>query len=85
MFKTRRQAALIRLAELEVAFKDATDKMNAMVEQSKHLQTRAFLVDIQREGRINKFIFMRNGEMFTIETMGMWGDDVPGWKKGLIE
>ncbi len=32
-------------------------------------QDHAFLVDIERTGRTNKFIFARNGQMHVIETM----------------
>lgn len=46
---------------------------------------RAALVSITRQGRINKFMFLRNGQLTTIETMGTWDDDVEGWKKALLE
>jgi len=39
------------------------------------------LVSVERDGRINRFVFARNGEHFIIETMGMLSDDVEGWKK----
>jgi hypothetical protein len=35
---------------------------------------------IRREGRSNKFQFVRNGEIFEIETMGLLGDDIQTWK-----
>ncbi len=39
----------------------------------------ARLSSIERNGRINIFHFVRNGETFTIETMGLLGDDVNDW------
>lgn len=84
MFQTRRQKELQRLAEIQAAFKEATEKMNQMVEDSKKLQQRAFLVDIIRENGVNKFIFMRQGKLHTVDFMGTWGDDLEQWKKDLL-
>ncbi len=39
------------------------------------------LANITRNGRLNTFHFVRNGQSFTIETMGLLSDDVEGWKK----
>lgn len=41
----------------------------------------ARLSDIRRDGRINVFTFVRDGETFTIETMGLLSDDIPAWKQ----
>ncbi len=53
----------------------------AAAEMAKH----AYLVGINREGRSNKFIFVRNGQMFEVETMGLLSDDVQQWRKDLLE
>lgn len=47
----------------------------------------ATLVSIERKGRMNLFTFKRNGEVFTIETMGLLSDDIAAWRKkaGLTE
>lgn len=39
------------------------------------------LIAIHRDGRLNVFTYQRNDEIFTIETMGLLGDDVEGWRK----
>lgn len=41
----------------------------------------AVLVRIDRIGRENVFHFVRNGEVFTISTMGLLSDDVGEWRK----
>lgn len=41
----------------------------------------ARLVDIQRNGRMNVFTFIREGKTFTIETMGLLSDDLPEWRR----
>ncbi|QWY83200.1 hypothetical protein [Rhizobium phage RHph_X2_24] len=43
------------------------------------------LIAIERDGRVNKFTFIRNGQQLTIETMGLLSDDVNRWKKELLE
>lgn len=85
MFKTRRQSTLIRLAELEKAHHEAIDNLTRVVSESEKLQKRAFLIDIQRDGKLNRFFFMRNGSVHVIETYGTLADNVTQWKKDLIE
>lgn len=48
---------------------------------------RATLVSIERKGRMNLFTFKRDGEVFTIETMGLLSDNIAAWRKkaGLTE
>ena len=45
----------------------------------------AYLIGLEREGRTNKFVFVRRGEVHAIETMGLLGDDFNAWRKNLIE
>lgn len=71
------QIALNRIEELETALKLA-------IEANEALQSRSFLFSIEREGRTNKFTFIRNGKFHQIETMGLLSDDVPGWKEALL-
>lgn len=66
-----------RLAEAE---KQLTQATAAAQEMAKH----AYLVDIKREGRSLKFIFIRNGEMYTIETMSLMSDNTTVWKRNLL-
>lgn len=44
----------------------------------RHNMTR--LQSIERTGRMNSFTFIRNGETFTIESMGMMSDNITQWK-----
>ena len=44
-------------------------------------ETGAVLVDILRDGRMNVFVFVRNGATFKIETMGLMEDMPDLWRK----
>lgn len=67
-----------RITELET-------RLAHLIAASEEVAKRAVLVDIVREGRVNKFIFMRQGKLFTVETMGLISDDIVRWKKDLLE
>lgn len=44
----------------------------------------AMLVQIERKGRVNQFVFARRGELHTIETYSTISDDLPVWKEKLL-
>lgn len=69
---------LVAKAQRLVELIDNADK------ELKNALDKTFLVDIQRDGRVNKFTFSRNGEFHIIETMGLLSDDLPEWKKRLL-
>jgi hypothetical protein len=48
------------------------------------LQQHAYLISIERTGRVNQFTFMRGDQVHQIETMGLISDDLPGWKRKLL-
>lgn len=58
----------------------ATDLLNSLEE----LKQKTMLIGIEREGRLNKFTFVRNGTVHQIETYSTMGDDLPGWKEKLL-
>lgn len=61
--------------------------MTAMESAQKELkaaQDHAFLIDINRDGRALKFLFSRNGEIYTIETMSLLSDNMNEWKEKLL-
>lgn len=75
------------VAEAELAVAKA-----AIAAAEEHLQgielrfaSRAALVSITRSGRLNRFLFVRNGQMTTVETYSTMEDDLPGWKRDLLE
>ena len=84
MFGSRKDAER-RLAELNAKFETLEERNLQLIAAAEAMNKRAFLFGIERDGRINKFLFVRNGKIFAIETMGMLGDDVPGWKRDLLE
>ncbi len=48
-------------------------------------QKHAYLVDIERAGRLNKFTFARDGKVYVIESMGLLSDDLREWKEKLLK
>lgn len=43
----------------------------------------AYLIGLEREGRVNKFTFARGDKLVVIETMGLISDDFGQWRKDL--
>ena len=41
----------------------------------------AVLIAIDRVDRMNVFTFAKDGQIFKIETLGTWDDDIPSWKR----
>lgn len=52
--------------------------------QLENIKDHSYLVSIERDGRVNKFIFMRGEKMYVIETMGLISDNIPEWKEELL-
>ncbi len=48
------------------------------------LQKRPFLISIERNKRVNRFTFVRDGNLVTIETMGLISDNIKDWKDKLL-
>lgn len=84
MFNREKKAVF---AALELA-KANCEQLEAALEQAiaanEALQKRAFIIGIDRQQRMNKFTFMRNGELHQIETMGLISDDIRDWKEKLL-
>lgn len=75
------------LAEAQVAAQQA-----ALEQAQQHLDgielrmaDRAVLISITKNGRMNKFTFVRNGIMTVIETYGSWDDDPDEWREKLLK
>jgi len=60
--------------------KEAAEATTESVERIKDLPV---LVSLERNGRVNKFIFARGEKMICIETMGLISDDFGQWRKDL--
>jgi len=58
----------------------AADLLNSL----EALKQQAVLIGIERNGRVNTFTFVRNGEPYQIETMGLISDNLPEWKEKLL-
>ena len=76
IFQTKKQL-LQRVQELEKQLEELTKAAIAM-------NKRTYLFDISRDGRSNTFSFVRNGEVYQIETMGLISDNVQGWRDILL-
>ena len=71
-----------RIKELNEALEIARQQLAAIELLQRD---RACLISITREDRINRFTFVRNGQLTTIETYSMMDDNVTGWKRDLLE
>lgn len=72
-------------ATLSARIAEAEERLARAEAAAQEMAKHAYLLGITREGRSNKFVFVRNGEMFEIETMGLLSDDVQQWRKDLLE
>lgn len=72
-----------RNKELEAQAKDLCEKLQGMLDATANVEKRPYLLSVDRVGRLNKFMFMVDGKIETIETMGLISDDIRGWKKAL--
>lgn len=62
----------------------ADANVTALEAAKTYVDDAATLVQIERKGRVNQFVFARRGELHTIETYSMISDDLPGWKEKLL-
>jgi flagellar motility protein MotE (MotC chaperone) len=83
--------ALMRAA-IEIAAQEFATVNEAMKTATTHVQQveqivagRAALLSIEQTGRLLVFKFVRHNEIHVIETYSTMSDDVPGWKKALLE
>lgn len=74
MFKNKAQTECIAFLENELAKTD---------EYARKLEMRNTLINIERDGRYNRFTFVINGQIKIIETMGLLSDDLSDWKRSL--
>lgn len=51
---------------------------------AEEMASYAFLIGIERNGRTNRFTFIKNGAPYVIETMGLISDDISEWKEKLL-
>lgn len=65
-------------------FEDFKRSSQELIATLDELKKKSFLIDVQRQGRVNRFTFCRGEEVITIETMGLIGDNLPEWKEKLL-
>lgn len=68
----------------QIIIEELRERLEAAIKANEEIQKHSYLVDIDRKGRVNRFIFMRRGEIHAIETMGLISDDLPNWKRKLL-
>lgn len=68
--------------------KETMQKMKDQIEDQRRaieqIEKRPYLMDVNRVGRKNVFLFVRDGELVEVETMSTIADDIKGWKDKLI-
>lgn len=80
-WRSRAEAAEASLAKVSQALDEASEHLAGV---QHRFEEQAILISIVRDGRINRFNFTRNRQLYSIETMGIWDDDVEGWKRDLL-
>lgn len=63
--------------------KTIREAADATIKAADAMHDNAFLISIEREGRLNKFTFARGDKLVVIETMGLISDDFGQWRKDL--
>lgn len=53
-------------------------------ELKNDLDNKAILVSIEPQDRFTLFTFVRNGKIYQIKAMSLWGDDRAQWEKDLL-
>jgi len=67
-----------RIAELEA-------QLRRLIEATENMRGHAYLSDVKKEGRLLKFMFVRNGELHVVETMSTISLNASDVRKKLIE
>ncbi len=64
------------------------DEMQALIKSQLVLLEKAAdaatLIQIERSGKLNKFVFARRNEVYQIEVISMLSDNMPEWKEKLL-
>lgn len=81
-WKSRAEAAEAALTQCQAGLAIAQEHLAGI---ELRMNDRAALVSIVRQGRVNRFLFVRNGNTIMVETYSALEDDLPGWKRELLE
>lgn len=78
---------MLKLLTLYRHIKELETRLEASIAANQQLASNAFIIGIERNAgsRTNKFTFVRNGEFYVIETMGLMSDNAAQWKRDLLE
>jgi hypothetical protein len=72
-----------RVKELEAQNAVLAENLENLTAAARAMDGRAYLFKIDRDGRTNKFTFVRGTELHVIETMGLLSDDIEQWRNDL--
>ena len=84
MFGRDKRAALAMAQAAKAQIEQLEARLEEAIATNETLSKRAFIIGIEREGRICKFTFVRNGELYVVETMSLISDNLPEWKAKLL-
>lgn len=79
----KRIAAMEALFERQLA--EVQERLDRAEAAAQEMAKHAYLIGINRDGRTNKFVFVRAGQMYEIKTMGLLSDNPAQWRKDLLE
>ena len=84
MFNRPSRSDLIRrIRDLEAQNEVLAETLENLTAAARAMDGRAYLFKIDRDGRTNKFTFVRGTELHVIETMGLLSDDIEQWRNDL--
>lgn len=84
MFNRDKRAALAVALAAQKQIEELEKRLEEVIAANEALSKRAFIIGIEREGRICKFTFVRSGELYVVETMSLISDNLPEWKAKLL-
>ncbi len=73
-----------KIDKLKIAHDEMMVELDRISKLLDSVSDCAHLTDIERNGRTLKFRFMRNGEVYELETISMMSDNMPEWKEKLF-
>ncbi|RUW55644.1 hypothetical protein EOA32_01085 [Mesorhizobium sp. M1A.F.Ca.ET.072.01.1.1] len=74
-----------RLADIQAAYSALEAAHKELTARAEAMNKHAYLIGIDRDGKLNKFTFVRDGKFTVIETYGTLEDDPAAWKRELLE
>ena len=60
------------------------NRIEELLTTIREIEDRPYLIGVERQGKKNKFIFVRKNKVIEVETVGLMSDNIKGWKDDLL-